>query len=179
MKKIIKMEVIVSFLLGIVLYGGIVCAASYYAKDVSYQSSDETWEVSNVNDAINDLYRITTLGDATASDIATGKTAVVKGKLVTGTMGINLDGIQLVKYKTEKNTGANIIADEDGLYLISVGGFFGINNVSTEKVTRSGTISGLNGEAYAGAGLVNAKAGDIITTTSSYMGCIVYKVVAS
>ena len=58
MKKIFDKKTIFSFVLGIMLSGGIVYAASYYAKDISYQSSDASWEVSNVNDAINDLYNM-------------------------------------------------------------------------------------------------------------------------
>ena len=55
MKKIIKNNMF-GFILGILLCGGIVYAASYYAKDVTYIPTDASWEVNNVNDAINSLY---------------------------------------------------------------------------------------------------------------------------
>jgi len=43
-------------LIGIILSGGIVYAATLYkASDVSYQPSDASWEVNNVNDALNSL----------------------------------------------------------------------------------------------------------------------------
>ena len=45
-------------MIGILLSGGIVYATNYLAKDVSYQPSDASWEVSNVNDALDDLYEL-------------------------------------------------------------------------------------------------------------------------
>ena len=55
MKKIIKNNLF-GFILGILVCSGIVYAASYYAKDVTYNPTDASWEVSNVNDALDDLY---------------------------------------------------------------------------------------------------------------------------
>ena len=43
----------------------------------------------NVNDALNDIYTIKTQGNATENDILNGKTAVVKGKMITGTFKNN------------------------------------------------------------------------------------------
>lgn len=58
MKKIFDTKTIITFIISGILFGSIgVYAASYYAKDVSYQSSDASWEVSNVNDALNELYK--------------------------------------------------------------------------------------------------------------------------
>lgn len=49
--------IIFSLIIGIVLSSGIVYAASLYkAKDISYNK--ENWEVTNVNDALDDLYEI-------------------------------------------------------------------------------------------------------------------------
>ena len=47
---------ILGAIVGILLCSGIVYAASYYAKDVQYEPKDTSWEVSNVNEAINSLY---------------------------------------------------------------------------------------------------------------------------
>ena len=50
-------KIIFSLIIGIVLSSGIVYAASLYkAKDISYNK--ENWEVTNVNDALDDLYEI-------------------------------------------------------------------------------------------------------------------------
>ena len=93
MKKIMKNNIFGFILCGLI-FGGIVYAATLYkASDVSYTPTDESWEVSNVNDAINSLYNmkkeldnIKGLGDATASQILSGKKAMVKGNTITGTM---------------------------------------------------------------------------------------------
>jgi len=61
MKKIInklKSSLLFTFIISGILFGsiGIYAASIYYAKDISYEPSDASWEVSNVNDAINGLY---------------------------------------------------------------------------------------------------------------------------
>jgi len=59
MKKIInklKKNSLFTFILGILLCSGIVYGASYLATDVSYTPADDTWEVSNVNEALDSLY---------------------------------------------------------------------------------------------------------------------------
>ena len=57
MKKIFDKKILFSFVLGILVCCGIVYAANIYkATDISYEPSDASWEVSNVNEAINSLY---------------------------------------------------------------------------------------------------------------------------
>lgn len=51
-------KLIIGFILGIILCSGVVYAANYYAKDVTYISDDEKWKVSNVNEALDSLYEI-------------------------------------------------------------------------------------------------------------------------
>lgn len=67
MKKIIKNNLL-CFVLGMLVCGGIVYAASYKADDISYIPTDESWEVNNVNDALNSLYNIS----LNASKVKTG-----------------------------------------------------------------------------------------------------------
>jgi len=56
MKKIIKNNIF-GFILGIILCSGIVYGVNLYkSEDIQYQPSDESWNVSNVSDALNDLY---------------------------------------------------------------------------------------------------------------------------
>ena len=50
-------KMLLGIMIGILLCSGIVYAATLYkASDVSYQPSDASWEVNNVNEAINVLY---------------------------------------------------------------------------------------------------------------------------
>lgn len=53
-------KLIIGFILGGIIFGGIGIYAStlYKASDVSYAPTDASWEVSNVNDALNDLYEL-------------------------------------------------------------------------------------------------------------------------
>ena len=56
MKKILKKEVIIAFIIGIVLASSIaVYAYSYYAKDISYTKAGAETAI-NVETALNDLY---------------------------------------------------------------------------------------------------------------------------
>ena len=107
-------KLIIGFILGGILFGCIgIYAASYYAKDVSYEPTDASWEVTNVNEAINSLYDNATslkkLGDAEASDISKGKTAVIKGELITGT---KIGGAEIVA----SGNGSKTITLENGVY---------------------------------------------------------------
>jgi len=91
MKKNIKNNIF-GFILGILLCGGIVYGAKIYESNtIEYSPTDASWEVNNVDAAINSLHNTVTeletiknIGDATASDILEGKTAVVKGEEVVG-----------------------------------------------------------------------------------------------
>ena len=85
MKKVIKNRIFLIIVLCIISCGiGVYAAVTYKASDVLYTSSDGT--SMTLNDALNDLYSIKNLGTATSSDIISGKTAVVQGKLITGTL---------------------------------------------------------------------------------------------
>ena len=90
----LRNNTIFGFVLGVILCGSLVYASGLYnANDIKYESKDTSWNVSNVNQAINSLYSMKTeldnlkgIGDATASQILSGQIAVVKGNTVTGTM---------------------------------------------------------------------------------------------
>ena len=91
MKKIIKSRIFLVIITMIICISGTLYAANTYkASDVIYNASDGT--SMNVNDALNNIYQITKLGDATADNILKGKTAVVQGKLITGSLQKNIVG---------------------------------------------------------------------------------------
>lgn len=69
-------KIIFGIITGIILCGGIVYATSYYAKDVSYEPSDASWDVSNVNEALNELYELT---DTTNIEVRYAETTDVYG----------------------------------------------------------------------------------------------------
>ena len=51
-------KLIIGFILGGLIFGSVgIYAASYYAKDVSYEPTDASWEVTNVSDALDHLYK--------------------------------------------------------------------------------------------------------------------------
>ncbi len=57
MNKVLKSRIF-SFILGAVIFGGIVGVSAYsiLASDIEYTPQDATWEVDNVSDALNELY---------------------------------------------------------------------------------------------------------------------------
>ena len=83
------------FILGGIVFGsiGIYGANIYESNEVEYTPTDSNWNVNTVNDAINSLYSmkeelddLKSTGNATSVNILTGKTAVVQGSTITGTM---------------------------------------------------------------------------------------------
>ena len=93
MKKMLSNRLFIFIISGVFFASVTLYAANiYYANEIKYTPTDSSWNVTNVNDALNNLYSMKTeldtikgIGDATAGDIASGKTAVVKGEKVTGT----------------------------------------------------------------------------------------------
>lgn len=55
MKNNIKL--IIGIIIGVLLSGITVYAATYLSKDATFSPSDENWNVNNVEDALNELYQ--------------------------------------------------------------------------------------------------------------------------
>lgn len=88
MKKLIDKKNIISFLLG-----GIICSIfSVYATtliagtNISYDNSSSKLTSTNVQGAIDEINVKTNQGTALVSELLSGKTALVGGTLITGTM---------------------------------------------------------------------------------------------
>ena len=80
--------VIVAFVLGAFIFGivGAQAATIMAGSDVGYSNTTSGSSATTVQGALDDLYSKFTGGNAAASQILSGKTAYVGGKLVTGTM---------------------------------------------------------------------------------------------
>jgi hypothetical protein len=80
------------------------------SNGVSYNKNSQT----TVEGALNDLYTKANYGNASASQILSGKTALVGGSKVTGTMPNNLSG-----------TASSVITYENSLYYRIPAGYYG------------------------------------------------------
>lgn len=58
MRKIINKNLILGFILGIIVSGGIVCASGLFAEDIVYNSTNPNFKATNVKDALNQLYNL-------------------------------------------------------------------------------------------------------------------------
>ena len=147
MKKAInklKSNSLFTFILGGILFGsiGIYGINEYNSNSIEYSPTDENWEVSNVNEAINSLYSMKTeldnlkgIGDATTAQILSGKKALVKGNTITGTM-------------TNRGTWTNT-PTSSGKVTIPAGYHNGSGYVDTSKVYDAGYNTGSNLGKYA------------------------------
>lgn len=58
MEKIINKNIIIGFVIGIIVMSGVgvVAATMYYSNQISYTPTDTSWNVDNVETALNELY---------------------------------------------------------------------------------------------------------------------------
>ena len=91
MKRFIKsnLKVIIAFIASTIMFSGITYAATFNfaSGDVEHTKSDGS--KTNVKATLNDLYVKASQGDASASQILSGKKALSNGTLLTGTMANN------------------------------------------------------------------------------------------
>ena len=115
MKKVFKNKQFILIIIAIIFLSiGIKATTLYYSNQVSYTPTDTNWNVNNVADALNDLRsikqqldNIKVFGDASASDIKLGKTAIVKGEEITGTQK-TFNSISGSIYAVRHNKGSGL-----------------------------------------------------------------------
>ena len=109
MKEFIKnnLKFIIGFIMGILMsVGGIYAATLIDSNQVTYTSNSQ----STVKTALDDLYGKISYGNATADWIMGGKTALVAGKKVSGTMK-NLNAEQPIYQYNSSNSTRVIMGD--------------------------------------------------------------------
>lgn len=98
-----------TFILGGLMFGSLgVYAVNYLAADVTY--TKEGIKVNDVKEALDDIYNKINIGNATAEDISNGKTALVQGKLVTGTANNSSEYKKIVLLGTYTNNNGGSYA---------------------------------------------------------------------
>lgn len=151
MKKIFRKSNIFAFVLGAIIFGGIVGVSAYtiLANDIGYTPKDTTWEVDNVKDAIDDLYKVSKdyvkLDEETtvsSSNLLNGITAYDNnGNLITGAVSTDCVSGNFVWTQNDKDNG-RIVSNFAPNYF-TVYGYNPINkefvfyynrNVNSEKV---------------------------------------------
>ena len=128
-------KLIIGFILGIILCSGVVYAASYYAKDVQYEPTDTSWEVSNVKDALDSLYN--SISQA-PSLIDLGNFTVTNSTQVTsGTSDIQTHTISLSNYGIKSSEFMNYT--EDSIIITPIAGnYSGMNRTWTDGAYSNG-----------------------------------------
>lgn len=135
MKRILKKEVIIAFIVGIILASSIaVYAYSYAAKDVSYTKPGTDTAI-NVETALNDLY---------------SRSQVI---YITGTNG-KTDGIESFKVEHDNDNAAIYTAEVNLLYSIN-----STNDGDFHELAELGYNNGSLGFRYSS---FSVKKGDII-----------------
>lgn len=133
-------KLITGFLLGGIVFGSIVHGINTYeSKSISYTPTDSSWSINNVGEALNDLYRIATLGDAKETQILSGKTAVVQGKTLTGAM-VNKSAASQVGNSFSVNESGTIGEDSytaTGSIKIPVAGYYDTSSILTFDLTEN------------------------------------------
>lgn len=151
-------KVAYGIILGILLGSGLVYAVNYVANDISY-TPDSSWEVNNVNDALDDLYKIQTnsqkiifLGSGTSFDLTSyeGYKTFTNDDFIVGVVSASA-------------TNASADGYDDNKYYGRASGFSISKNYdpSTGILTITGASQNIttnwsgNGTAYVAAGIQN------------------------
>ena len=194
MKTKIKYGIVIGT--GIIIFGilGVQAASVVPSNGVLYSNSNST--VTTVEGALNELYagveRLKSIGTATSSDILSGKTALIKGNEVTGTMP-NYSSSQLwingdngtfydnITYTYSSGTTTNEMVG----FKSNKAGYFGTNTVwmcgkksdLAPQIASGQTLLGVTGTYTSDA---NATASQILSGKTAYVnGKLVTGTIAS
>ena len=151
MKKIINKNTLFGIIIGIILCSGIVYGVNLYkSEDISYEPTDASWEVSNVNDAIDSLYvktkeiekpyDVNTFGIWVSSNGAASSTHYFPCK------GYSLLSINATNYRNNVTTvhGCSSITcsgNQDNLITISDNGTYTVDISEYDYISIIGTSS--------------------------------------
>lgn len=108
---------IISFFIGAIIFSFITFVSAekiYQAKDIGYYN--ELTEVTNVEDAINEIYSTGNIG---VKDLRIGKEALSQGKKIIGNQTFNLF-TKASKEATNTTTSSITLSLEEGDYLIDI-----------------------------------------------------------
>ena len=98
MKKQIIIAVVITAL--ICITGTSYATYKLMAQEVSFDNNKTSLNSDNVQDSIDEIVDLIRYGDAESSDILNGKTALVKGKKITGTYNTSKTATLTVSYGT-------------------------------------------------------------------------------
>lgn len=120
MKKIITSRIF-SFILGAIIFSGVtVFAYSISSKDIKFTPTDSSWEVDNVEEAMNSLYDKAKNFDVNlATDVTASSNSVMNGNY----------------FSTEYITSGKLNVQEGAYYVLSV---FAKNYTTNPIITISG-----------------------------------------
>jgi hypothetical protein len=172
MKKIIK-NPIFTFILGALIFGGIVGVSAYtiFANDIGYTPKDSSWEVDNVKDAIDDLY--TKKNGGLYEEILfmipsqNGSGYDMTALNYDGNIyyydipadGINTKGLKYIGWTQDSSDSSTYYAKENGYYMYKAG--YGATANGTYYDAGSVIISGIK---HRSKGCIIAKLKKEITT---------------
>jgi len=80
-------DICIGIIIGGIVFGGMgVAAVTLEAEQIAYTPTDSTFKVSNTKMALDELYHLSQLGNASSTDLLIGKEALVGGKKIIGSM---------------------------------------------------------------------------------------------
>lgn len=129
MKKVLKSRIF-AFILGAIIFSGITSVAAYsiFANDIGYTPKDSTWEVNNIQDAVDDLFNrvnITRFVDLTSNTSYSNQCFTLKSVIA---LMDEIDNSLFIKVYAEKNNSC----DDNTIYTVDISGL-NLKTISYKK----------------------------------------------